>query len=168
MKLERIACLLLVMFLIIGCQQAPGPEFRESFFSLAQEQGSVQCELSAMRDSISAKWDQMGQTLMEDLPEEMPETEKTNMIAVRNADLIRMFQSYEQLDYQIKMQLEEVEKEDSMMVIQIRALSQKLKELERSRMDKMNILQQAFPDETERWAMRYDSILQQNCKKTTY
>lgn len=164
MKLGKVCGFFFISLLLIaGCQTTPDPEFKESFFALAKEQGSIQCELSTMQDTIAAKWDQMGQTLVQHLPDDMPEVEKRNMIAVRNADLIRMFQSYETLAYSIKMELAEVEKEDSMMVVKIRDLNIALKELEQERMEKMSALQQNFPEVTTSWTIRYDSILQNQC-----
>ncbi len=151
------------LFLVCACQETSDVPSREDFLMLALQQKEIQCTFQSMQANISAQWDTMGELLDRHLPEDMPAEEKNNITLVRNANLIRMFQSFEKLDYSVKMELEELEKEDSLVVIKIQELKQKSQELERQRMDQFNAINLKYPQQAPRWAIQYDSILLTKC-----
>lgn len=160
----RNGLLCLALLLAAGCQVSPEVPSKDEILLLAHKQKEILCTYQSMRDSISSKWDNMNNLLDQHLPPDMPLEEKNNMLAVRNADLIRMFQTYDQLDYSIKMELSKMESEDSSMVTRIHNMNERSLDLEQQRMDLFNQVNQKDPQSANRYAILYDSILNQQCE----
>lgn len=83
-----------------------------------------------MKDSITTEWDNINYLLEENLPAEMPSEEKTNMLKVRNASLIRMFQSFDDVDEGVKMALAKTEQLDIEMTKRITVLKKEVQKIE--------------------------------------
>ena len=69
---------------------------KTALLALFEEEKELRCSLAAMKDSISMQWDQINLLLENNMPAEMPGEERANMLKVRNANLIRMFQILQQ------------------------------------------------------------------------
>ncbi|MGH1433555.1 MAG: hypothetical protein ACRBG0_03750 [Lewinella sp.] len=83
-----------------------------------------------MKDSISTEWDNINNLLETSLPQEMPQEERMNMLKVRNANLIRMFQSFDGLDEAVKVALMKTEEMDKEMTKRITSLKKEANEIE--------------------------------------
>jgi hypothetical protein len=93
---------------------------------LFQEEKELNCLLEAMKDSISKEWDRTNHVLKANLPSDMPEEEQANMLKVRNAELIRMFQSYDAMGPDVHAIVDETEQFDNAIAARIVALRQKI------------------------------------------
>ncbi len=123
---------ILYLIVLTGCQNK---DFTSQIMAISEDEHSIKCELEVMKKEINKEWDTMNESLDDHLPADMAEQEKVNMLKVRNANLIRMFNTYKTLDTAIKDQLRSVEKKDSMMAIEINLLKEKLIEIENNKME---------------------------------
>ncbi len=114
------------VLLLISCQSS-GEQEREKILSLAEKSREIECQMEALETQSENMWDKTNLELEKALPEDIEEYEKTNMLKVRNADLIRMFESYNELDGSIKAKVDFTEKMDFAMADSIRALQQRQK-----------------------------------------
>ncbi len=99
------------------------------------QEKEIRCELATLKDSISYEWDNMNAMLEKKLPPGMPAAEKNNILKVRNANLIRMFESFDNAGEEVKNALSEVEKKDREMAARIVMLKEKLQEIESRKME---------------------------------
>ena len=125
----------LYLIVLTGCKTK---DFTNQLMAISESEHNIKCELEVMKKEINKEWDTMNESLDDHLPAEMAEQEKVNMLKVRNANLIRMFNTYKTLDSEMKDQLRFVEKKDSMMAIEINLLKEKLIEVENNKMELFN------------------------------
>ncbi|MBK8634487.1 MAG: hypothetical protein IPN72_13350 [Saprospiraceae bacterium] len=125
----------LYLIVLTGCQTK---DFANQIMAISEAEHNIKCELEVMKKEINKEWDTMNESLDDHLPADMAEQEKVNMLKVRNANLIRMFNTFKTLDSEIKDQLRSVEKKDSMMAIEINLLKEKLIEVEHNKMELFN------------------------------
>ncbi len=136
----------------------------EAMQALHQQETVLQCRLHAIKDSITGQWDEVNQLLTEKLPSDIPAEEKANMLKVRNANLIRMFQSYNDLDQELKSTLDQTEQLDQEMTQQITALKQELQELELRKMAFFEkIYKEKGKEEHARVKLIYETLPDQSC-----
>jgi hypothetical protein len=121
-----------VLFLLWNCTEKPN--LKKDFLAVCQQEKEIHCELAALKDSIGYEWDNMNAMLEKNLPPDMPEAEKNNMLKVRNADLIRMFESFDETSEGVKSALLTVEQKDREMAARIVSLKEKLQEIESRKM----------------------------------
>lgn len=127
--LQLVFSWLLLPFLVfVGCENSPTDE--ALLLTLFQQEKALKCELSLMKDSIVTEWDNINALLKSVLPPDMPPQEQANMLKVRNANLIRMFQSFDSLDESVKMALTKTEKIDAEMTKRITSLKQEVNHIE--------------------------------------
>lgn len=154
--------LLPLALLIAGCHNANHNE--EALLALFQKEKDLHCQLAVMKDSIRMEWDHVSEMLDENLPEDMPEEEKNNMLKVRNASLIRMFQSYDDVDDQVKMALDKTEMLDRDMSQRINLVRQELQKTETETMQLFQkIGESKSSDELARLKDIQKNLLAENC-----
>ncbi len=120
--------LLIPLIGLFGCDKQPSDE--AILLELFQKEKELNCSLSSMKDSISTEWDNINTLLTNTLPPDMPQQERANMLKVRNANLIRMFQSFDDLDETVKMALRKTEEMDQKMTKRITSLKQESNKIE--------------------------------------
>ncbi len=123
---KNILYILCIIPLLIGC----GDRATDTLQNLAQDEAQLKSELQEMRDSIEHTWDHVNQIISENLPIDMPAREKENMLKVRNARLIRMFQSFDALEPDIKKTVDSAEAFDNIMSQRIVKIRRQLEEIE--------------------------------------
>lgn len=121
-----------VLFLLWSCTEKPN--LKKDFLLVFLQEKEIRCELATLKDSIRFEWDEMNALLEKNLPLGMPAEEKNNMLKVRNADLIRMFESFDKAGEEVKSALLEVEQKDREMAARIVLLKEKLQEIESRKM----------------------------------
>lgn len=118
---------ILAMFAFhFGC----GDQSTETLQDLTQDEVQLKNELQEMRDSIEDTWDHVNEIISNNLPIDMPPKEKENMLKVRNARLIRMFQSFDDLEPEIKKTVDSAEAFDNIMSQRIVKIRRQLEEIE--------------------------------------
>ncbi|MBR9919491.1 MAG: hypothetical protein GYB31_01550 [Bacteroidetes bacterium] len=137
---------------------------REALVDLFREEKKLQCQLASMKDSIVTEWDNMNHMLESQLPPEMPAEEKNNMLKVRNSSLIRMFQSYEGLNEEVKSALDDLEQRDRKMAERLGELKQEIQRIESEKMLLLQKLQETNGnDAIEEINTLNQAILTENC-----
>jgi hypothetical protein len=140
-------------------------DIKSSLIDLFNEDKELSCKLLSMRDSITIAWDNINYKLEKDLPADMPNAEKTNMLKSRNANLIRMFESFENVDDELKIALDSIELYDIKMAKMILTIRNKREQLEKQKL----ILFTELSDNNEKEALSemrnlYHKILNKDCK----
>ena len=118
--------LLLVMMGLPAChtagdEQALQAEARQ----LAAGMDSLSCTLRQLEDSTRVLWDGVNAALDENLPANMPPIERKNMLAVRNTQLIEMFQNYDSLGESVHRLVREAGVKDEAIAQRVIALKHK-------------------------------------------
>jgi uncharacterized small protein (DUF1192 family) len=117
-----------------------------------------------MKDSISTEWDHINQLLESGLPADTPEEEKKNMLKVRNAGLIRMFQSYDGMEEEVKVALEQTEQLDMEMSKRITALKKEIQRIESQRIELFQkVEQKEGPQKVDHYRAVYQSVQSAAC-----
>jgi hypothetical protein len=75
--------------------------------------------LKALNDSI---WQEVTKTMEMELPPDLPPDERRNMLQLKNADLIQMFQVFDSLDIRIQNKVMEAGKMDQELAAQMRQI----------------------------------------------
>lgn len=75
--------------------------------------------LKTLNDSI---WREVTQTLERDLPKDLPADERRNMLQLKNADLLQMFQVFDSLDSGLQNKVMQAGKRDQDLALQMRAI----------------------------------------------
>ncbi|TXF90750.1 hypothetical protein FUA23_04740 [Neolewinella aurantiaca] len=122
----------LLLLLTMGCGNDAQAEM--ALIQLFDEEKELLCDLKAMKQDITAKWDKVNMVLEENLPESMPAAEKANMLKVRNASLIRMFESFEEVSSGIKQLLDETEAYDDEMASKVVTMKKEKQRIEDEKM----------------------------------
>lgn len=154
----------ILLFTILSCQKeeaTKATELRELFHKEKQ----LNCLLGAMKDSITTEWDTINRLLEREMPPDMPADEKNNMLRVRNANLIRMFESFDEMEEEVKIALKKTEQFDVEMSRRITALKKDLHDIE-SR--KMSLFQQIKQEEGTEKVNQLKSINQSLQAETCY
>lgn len=154
--------LLVLGFAISSCDKEIEEE--AALLDLFHKEKQLNCQLASMKDSIAGEWDNTTRILEENLPTDIPEDEKRNLLKVRNANLIRMFKTYDQLDTNVKMVVKETEQIDHNMTQRINALKQESQKIESQKIQLLKKVNQSEgASELERLQEINQSILSENC-----
>ena len=129
MKKVLISFLTIYLF-IIGCRNNDSGKLENSLKDVSHNIHKLLCETESLKDSITLKWKNFNTLLETNVPPEMPEKEKRNLLQLSNAPLIRIFKWYDRLDDNIKGELRKVEIQDSITVVSILEITNRLKKLE--------------------------------------
>lgn len=154
--------LFILSFSILACDQTQQEE--SLLLNLFQKEKQLNCQLISMKDSITSEWDNINLLLENNLPENMPIDEKNNMLKVRNANLIRMFQSFETVDEGVKMALNKTEQLDMEMTKRITGLKQEMQKIESEKMALFQKINEAGgTDQVARLKEIRESVLADKC-----
>lgn len=128
------------------------------------EAATLSCTLHQLEDKTKVLWDQVVTSLDKNLPADMPEQERKNMLAVRNMDLIEMFEDYDQLDTTIHRLVREAGELDMKNAQDVLETKRKLEALEikfgyfLQKIDKKNTTIR------EQWQAKFENAHHQSCK----
>jgi len=155
--------LLILLFAVSGCENKPNEE--AVLLELFHKEKKLSCQLASMKDSIITEWDNINHLLEENLPADMPTEEKTNMLKVRNASLIRMFQSFDDVDEEMKMALNKTEQLDMKMTKRITVLKKEVQKIESEKIALFQKINEASgAEELARFKNIHQSLLLEKCK----
>lgn len=112
-NLNPVWCLSLLL-LLFACQYSP--PFEDRLEQLAQAFHDLDCRQAVLEADTRLSWDGVVEQLNARLPEDMPAAEKQNMLTVRNAGLIRMFETYHELPDSVQELVGRAEKKDNEIV----------------------------------------------------
>lgn len=99
-------------------------------FELAEDYCSNKCLIDELRNQNDENWDNLSDILSHELSEIMTEKEKNLFIQTRNARLMRMFESFDELDSAIINAINDTEKKDQEIARRIKSLRTSLIEIQ--------------------------------------
>lgn len=141
--------LFLGAFIFLSCQ-TDGEQEGEEVLQLTEMSRKIECQMEALQAQSEKLWDKTNSALEKALPDDVEAYEKSNMLKVRNADLIRMFESYNKLGDPIKAKVDLAEKMDFAMADSMRVLQEKQKQL----IDSARTLLMGLPSDEQRNVMK--------------
>ncbi|MCB0629642.1 MAG: hypothetical protein R2806_25210 [Saprospiraceae bacterium] len=130
--LKSVWCLSAILG-ILSCHNSPPLEDRLE--QLAQAFHDLDCRQATLEAETSSSWDDVVAQLDARLPESMPAAEKNNMLMVRNAGLIRMFESYHELPDSVQALVSWVEQKDNEVVASLNEIKAKRSVLDKEKRD---------------------------------
>lgn len=98
-------CLLTGILLAACGQEAEQPK-NEAATALLEQTRMWHCRLTELSKQSKSLWDSVSVAMDQQLPADMPADERRNILAVRNMELIQMFQVYPLLDTQVRQLVE--------------------------------------------------------------
>ncbi|MCB0537905.1 MAG: hypothetical protein KDE33_10320 [Bacteroidetes bacterium] len=153
----------LLFICLTGCNTKNREE--TALLNMFHKEKELSCQLASMKDSITLEWDNINGLLEENLPADMPLEEKNNMLKVRNASLIRMFQSFDEVDEEVKKALDKTEKVDMEMSKRITALKREVQKIESEKMMLFQKINETMgAEEVARFKDKRQSVLAEKCK----
>jgi len=108
------------IFCSTGCQHKK--QWQQEEEVLLQKAHELDTRLAQLNAQIDSLWDTTSVQLAQKIPADFPAVDRDIFIKARNADHIRMFMSYKQLDDDAKALVNQAGKQDSFLAIQVRAL----------------------------------------------
>ena len=151
--------------LLFLCHCARESQEETQLRQLFRQEKDLTCQLATMKDSITTEWDEINRLLEAHMPAEMTAEERANMLKVRNANLIRMFQSFDQMGDTVKTALSHTEAIDQQMTQRILLLKQQTQDIEA---EKMALLQEVSQQDGNAAVARLQSlqqaILSEDCR----
>ncbi|NND35429.1 MAG: hypothetical protein HKN76_22770 [Saprospiraceae bacterium] len=159
----KVLCYMGFAILVLdGCSGRTTIE--EAMQMVLSEEKKIQCELMTLKAEITHEWDVINLKLEQNLPVHMPEEEKSNLLKVRNAGLIRMFESFRDFDQKIKESLQAVENKDQKISLRITELKKDLQQVEAKKMLLFNEINDRQGDAVlARHKASYSEALQKPC-----
>lgn len=128
------------------------------------EATELSCRLAQLEEKTKELWDQVVTSLDKNLPADMPEMERKNMLAVRNTDLIQMFEDYDDLDTMIHHLVQDAGMEDAKNAAEVLDAKRKLESLE---IEFGHFLQKIDKNDTttiQEWRVKFEKAHHDGCK----
>lgn len=108
-----------IPMLIFSCQQPSGNEIE----MIAHQIKDNNCRIQMISQYVDDSWTSSIAELRRRLPETLPDQERENILNLKNADLIRMFESYKTFDDNVHSLVDSMEQVDYLWADSIRNLS---------------------------------------------
>ncbi|MBK8505793.1 MAG: hypothetical protein IPL46_28505 [Saprospiraceae bacterium] len=135
---------------------------------LALKHRDLACQLSRLEDSVETHWTSLNALLENHLPKDMPLEERRNMLAVKNAPLIRMFERYNNLTVEVKDAVDDAEQYDFQSALQVTQIRDEIKQLELQRMEIIGLIGGGDFETIKRARSRYADIVREPCNQKSY
>ncbi|MCB0687958.1 MAG: hypothetical protein KDC53_15585 [Saprospiraceae bacterium] len=155
------AGILFLAVLYIACVQRETSLSQLEFIAL--QEMHLNCALKNLRDSIDREWTFFIYKLSNNLPSNMTDDERRNMLQLKNGPLIRMFESFANLDTTIKRSLAEMEHKDLLMTASISRVRSELNSVEEARRKIMSRIASEEPKKIGDARRIYRDVLKKSC-----
>lgn len=113
--------------LLFSCQSDSN---KQEIEEIAQSIRDNSCRIEAISEYVNDSWTTSIEELGKKLPRSLPQQERENILNLKNANLIRMFESYKTFDDDIHSLVDSMEQVDARWADSLRRLSQENQYLE--------------------------------------
>ncbi|MBK8504988.1 MAG: hypothetical protein IPL46_23905 [Saprospiraceae bacterium] len=141
--------------LLVSCNISHEEE--ASILHTIDQLDSLNLEMDGLKSANDNMWNQVSQSIEKALPADLPAAEKRNLLAVKNADLIQMFQVYDSLGDPIKNQVMEAGKSDQQTAGKMREIMSRVDELNKTLTQNFASLEKKDRLATERLKAKIDT-----------
>lgn len=163
--MKPILCFLALSLLVSmpSCEPSPSPFAQLEL--LAQQLNTLGCQQKILQNKTQTLWDEVVQQLSNQLPGDMPKEERKNMLAVRNAALIRMFETYQNLDTSLQKIVTEAEEKDQDIVSTLMEIKQQRMVLEEQKRALFLKLEQEENGKLKEYKSEFEQLTEAPCDK---
>lgn len=163
MKITTKAVYLLALTLsLISCRTSPPIESRLEQLALAFH--TLDCRQATLELQSRSSWDGVVEQLDARLPVDMPAAEKNNMLMVRNATLIRMFETYHGLPDSVQALVAHAEQKDQEIVALLSALETERSALNAQKRNLFLSIEKKLAGKLPALRQQFDSIRNTPCR----
>ena len=107
-------------------------------------------EMDSLRSENETMWNEVSEAIEKAIPADLPAAEKRNIVAVKNADLIQMFQVFDSLDDPLKNQVMDAGKSDQETARKMRDVMIRVDELNKTLIQNLASLEKKDPEAADR------------------
>ncbi len=160
----KIEIPLLIVFFVLfatSCVNEPSVQLAQEGVRLQKQLIRAHCAMEQLNRESKKLWDTVVYAMNEQLPATMPADERRNMLKVRSASLIRMFEVYPRLPDKVQNQVDEAERKDRQLAARMKAQVDTIKFYENRINDFMKQVAVLHPDSVKIWQMRFSA---RNCQ----
>lgn len=135
--------------------------FAQRGASLEESGVSLHCRLQQLGMQSRLLWDSLSHVLQQELPADIPARERKNMVEIRNAGLLRMFEAYPKLAPVVHDRVDQAEEEDQRLASRMRSLQDSLQQHEMSVGEFLEMVKEQQPQMLPQWQKRLTAY---NCE----
>lgn len=143
------------VLLVASCANEPFEQWIQEGARLQKRLIEAHCAMEQLNRESKQLWDTVVHVMDEQLPTSMPADERHNMLKVRNASLIRMFEVYPRLPDAVQNQVDEAEQKDRQLASRMKAQVDTIKHYENRIDDFINRVAASHPDSAKTWQLRF-------------
>lgn len=151
-----------LLLFVIACKPTENP-YTGELEALYQETLALYCERQELQEGMETMWDDVSQALEENLPPTLTPQERSNMIKLKNADLIRMFEVYPELDNSIHTLVDSAEVNDQRIATQLTNLQERLLDNEQKVMASLGKIREDYPEDYNSWKAKFNTAKENPC-----
>lgn len=158
--------LLVFLVLLTGCQASVKESFYTEGEHIRRELIAAHCKMEALQEQSAQLWDLLVSELSASLPANMPADERRNMLQVRNAELIRMFQVFPRLPESVRLAVERAEQKDQALAAQMKEEMRRIDGYEAKAFAFLQEVEFHSADSAAVWQERFSTLPCRNTEKT--
>lgn len=151
-----------LVVIVFACRHAPPMENRLE--QLAKTFHDLDCRQRQLEEAARSSWDGVVEQLNADLPTDMPAAEKHNMLSVRNASLIRMFESYRELPDSVQELVTQAEQKDNEVVAALNELKAQKLALDKEKRDLFLAIEKRSEKDLSSFRTKFETAKQSPCE----
>ncbi len=143
------------VLLASSCADEPSGQLAQEGARLQKQLIEAHCAMEQLNRESKQLWDTVVYAMDEQLPATMSADERRNMLKVRNASLIRMFEAYPRLPDGVQHQVDEAERQDQELAARMKAQVDTIKYYEKRIDDFIKRVAVSHPDNAKIWQLRF-------------
>lgn len=158
--------ILVTVLLLTGCQSPATSTSLEEGKAIRSNLVDAHCKMEQLREQSAKLWDSLEMELAQTLPGDMPSDERRNMLQVRNAELIRMFEVFPRLPVSVRTAVEKAERQDQELAARMKVAMNRIDMYEAEAFAFLQDMEVVSADSAAAWQERFSTLPCRNKEKT--
>lgn len=155
MRINLIVTIATFTLIAPSCTQEPSTSLSQEGKRLQEKLTQAHCIMEQLNQESVQLWDTVVFVMDEQLPETTPPEERTNLLKVRNASLIRMFEVYSELPDSVQLSIDRAEQQDKELAARMKAQIDTIKHYESLANDFLSQVALTHSDSSKVWQVRF-------------
>lgn len=147
-----------VFLLLTGCQSPTQQISMERGKEIHNNLVDAHCQMEELREQSAHLWDSLEVELAYSLPDGMPSDERRNMLQVRNAELIKMFEVFPHLPDAVRFAVERAERQDQELAARMKVEMNRIDQYEAEAFAFLQEMEMHHTDSVAVWQARFSSL----------